>query len=153
VAVASFIYTQCPAECPLISAQMAKVQDELERLDVLGSEAVLLSFSTDPFRDTPEVLREYAERFAADPEGWRFLTGPPRAWIDTIQQGFALGVGYVDADGQLFDPFTSRPERYDVMHALNILLIDRDGVVRKHYVFPDFRLDTLLRDVRRAVQR
>src|SRR5690606_32328360 len=133
--------------------QMARVQDELERLDVLGSEAVLLSFSTDPFRDTPEVLREYAERFAADPEGWRFLTGPPRAWIDTIQQGFALGVGYVDADGQLFDPFTSRPERYDVMHALNILLIDRDGVVRKHYVFPDFRLDTLLRDVRRAVQR
>src|SRR5690606_11786283 len=88
VAVAGFIYTQCSAVCPLNSAQRAKVQDGLERLDVLGSEAVLLSGSTDRFRDTSEVHREYAERFAAHPEDWLFLTGPRRAWIVTIQQGY-----------------------------------------------------------------
>lgn len=150
IVVASFIYTQCSAECPLISAQMARVQQELDRQGLLGSKVMLLSFSVDPFRDTPQVLEEYAAHFRADPEAWRFLTGPPREWLEVIQQGFKLGVGYVNEQGELFDPFESRPQTYEVIHALNVLLIDRDGMVRKQYIFPEFRLESLIRDVRLA---
>ena len=48
---------------------MQKLQDRLPK------EVRLVSFSVDPYNDTPEVLTEYAKRYNADPERWLFLTG------------------------------------------------------------------------------
>lgn len=42
----------------------------------MGREVFFYSISIDPRRDTPAVLRAYAERFHAGP-GWLFLTGEP----------------------------------------------------------------------------
>lgn len=72
VVVVNFIYTSCPDACPLETAKLVEVQDLLgERV---GKDVFLYSISIDPERDTPEVLREYAERFQVGP-GWLFLTG------------------------------------------------------------------------------
>jgi protein SCO1/2 len=44
--------------------------------DRLGKDVFFVSFSVDPANDTPEKLKEYAERFHAKP-GWLFVTGTP----------------------------------------------------------------------------
>src|SRR6185369_9277822 len=68
--LACFIFTQCAGPCPRVSEQMAVLQKRLKELDVR-----LVSFTVDPDRDTPEVLRAYADKYGADPEKWWFLTG------------------------------------------------------------------------------
>ncbi len=73
VVVANFIYTHCQDVCPLLTQQMRVLQDRLRQEELLGPEVQLLSFTVDPARDTPAVLREYAERHQADPATWRFL--------------------------------------------------------------------------------
>jgi protein SCO1/2 len=54
-----------------MTRQMASVQAALPK----ESSAQLVSLTTDPDFDTPEVLRQYATRFQADPARWQFLTG------------------------------------------------------------------------------
>src|SRR5437867_913183 len=62
--VAAFGFTRCTGPCPQVSGTMARLQAELA-----GQPDVrLVSFSVDPDHDTPEVLREYAQRFGADPQ-------------------------------------------------------------------------------------
>jgi protein SCO1 len=68
----NFIYTNCTTICPIMSAVLAAVQDQLD--GELGGELALISLSVDPARDTPPRLKRYAETFAAGP-GWSFLTG------------------------------------------------------------------------------
>ena len=66
----NFIYTTCPDSCPLETAQLLQVQKLLgERL---GQDIFFYSISIDPEVDTPEVLKEYKERYRAR---WTFLTG------------------------------------------------------------------------------
>ena len=42
--------------------------------DRVGKQIFFYSISIDPKRDTPEVLKAYAEKFGAE---WTFLTGRP----------------------------------------------------------------------------
>jgi len=68
------IYTSCKDQCPLETAILAQVQRLLgERM---GKDIFFYSISIDPTHDTPQVLKAYAEKFAAGP-GWLFLTGKP----------------------------------------------------------------------------
>ena len=70
--VINFIYTQCADSCPTATANLARVQTLLG--DRLGREVRLASISLDPVRDTPVILKAYAELFDTRP-GWQFLTG------------------------------------------------------------------------------
>jgi protein SCO1/2 len=70
--VINLIYTHCQHECPLETARLAQVQRLLG--DRVGKDIFFYSISIDPTRDTPEVLKAYAERFHVGP-GWLFLTG------------------------------------------------------------------------------
>ena len=83
--VIGFIYAQCGDICPMTMANLARVQSLLG--NKLGREVHLLSLSIDPVKDSPAILKGYAERFDARP-GWQFLTGRPRD-IDAIRR--ALG--------------------------------------------------------------
>jgi protein SCO1/2 len=67
----NFIFTTCTTICPVMSATFTQVQEELgpEREKVR-----MVSISIDPEHDTPERLREYAQRYKAG-AGWVFLTG------------------------------------------------------------------------------
>ena len=66
------IYTDCKDECPLETARLAQVQKLLG--DHVGKDMFFYSISIDPSHDTPEVLKEYADKFHVGP-GWLFLTG------------------------------------------------------------------------------
>jgi cytochrome oxidase Cu insertion factor (SCO1/SenC/PrrC family) len=74
IVIISFIYTSCTDICPLTTARIAQLEEKLG--DMVGREVFLISMTVDPKTDTPERLREYAERFGAGP-GWSFVTGKP----------------------------------------------------------------------------
>ena len=84
VVAINFIYTHCPDTCPLETAQLVRVQNIMG--DRLGKDVFFYSISIDPERDTPEVLKEYKERFKAH---WTFLTGKKS---DIIQLRKKLGL-------------------------------------------------------------
>src|SRR5262245_16469892 len=87
--VADFIFTTCHGPCPRMSAHMKRIQDATQDL----ADVELVSITTDPRNDTPEKLKEYAQRFKYDPERWHFLTGPAaelnRIGNDTFHLGGA----------------------------------------------------------------
>jgi protein SCO1/2 len=66
------IYTTCKDECPLETARLVQVQRLLG--DRVGKDIFFYSITIDPKRDTPEVLKAYAQKFGVGP-GWLFLTG------------------------------------------------------------------------------
>jgi protein SCO1/2 len=69
--LADIIFTRCPGPCARMTRQMASVQAALPK----DSQAKLISLTTDPGFDSPEVLKKYGEKFSADPARWQFLTG------------------------------------------------------------------------------
>ena len=87
VVVINFIYTSCPDTCPLETAQLVRVQKLMG--DRLGKDVFFYSISIDPKNDTPEVLKEYKQRFKAN---WTFLTGEK---ADIIKLRKKLGL-YID---------------------------------------------------------
>ena len=114
--IADFIYTTCPGPCPMISSRMSELQKPLEKTDVR-----LVSFSVDPQKDTPEVLRRYAEKLQAEPGRWDFLTGPKSAIYKISHDGFKLAV----SDGSDVQGIP--------VHSTRMVLVDRHGQIRGYY--------------------
>lgn len=69
--ILNFIFTTCTTICPVLSATFSQVQRKL------GNETKnirMVSITIDPEQDTPERLKEYADKFKAGPD-WQFMTG------------------------------------------------------------------------------
>ncbi len=111
--IADFVYSTCPGPCPMISSRMSELQKPLEKTDVH-----LVSFSVDPTKDTPEVLRGYAEKLQAEPGRWDFLTGPQSTIYNLSRDGFKLAVG---------------EEKGVPVHSTRMILVDRHGAIRGYY--------------------
>jgi protein SCO1/2 len=114
--IADFIYTSCPGPCPMISTRMSELQKPLEKTDVH-----LVSFSVDPEKDTPDVLRGYAEKLHAEPKRWDFLTGRKSAIYNLSHNDFKLAV----SDGS--------DEAGIPVHSTRMVLVDRHGEIRGYY--------------------
>jgi len=69
--VADIVFTRCAGPCPIMTAQMKSLQDVLPP----ASRAKLVTLTTDPDYDTPPVMKRYGERFGANFNRWKFLTG------------------------------------------------------------------------------
>ena len=70
--VADIIFTRCAGPCPRMTKQMASLQATLPQT----SGAKLVTLTTDPEFDTPEVLKKYPERLGLKAtDRWMFLTG------------------------------------------------------------------------------
>ena len=75
VLAVTFIFASCADTCPLLTAKLAAVQDRLGA--AFGPDVRFVSITVDPERDTPEVLKRYAQAHRANSAGWSFLTGTP----------------------------------------------------------------------------
>jgi protein SCO1/2 len=114
--IADFVFTSCPGPCPIITTRMSELQRPLENSDVH-----LISVSVDPEKDTPEVLRAYAEKLHVQPKRWDFLTGSRDAIYSLSRDGFKLGV----SDGA--------EEEGIPIHSTRFVLVDRHGTIRGYY--------------------
>ena len=93
IVLINFLFTTCKGVCSPMTANLAKVQQQLG--EHLGKEVLMLSLSVDPETDTPAALKKYAEGFKAKP-GWYFLTGKKEN-LDWVL--YKLG-GYVEDKNQ-----------------------------------------------------
>jgi len=114
--IADFIFTTCPGPCPMISMRMSELQKPLEKTDVH-----LVSFTVDPAKDTPKVLRGYAEKLQAEPDRWDFLTGSQSTIYGLSRNGFKLAI----SDGN--------EEKGIPVHSTRMILVDRHGEIRGYY--------------------
>jgi protein SCO1/2 len=97
VAALSFIFTTCTTICPLIGADLGRLQMELGQS--LGNDMALISVSVDPATDTPQRMKAWGAQFGAKP-GWSLLTGDK----ETVNQ-LLKTLGLYTADIQSHSPF------------------------------------------------
>jgi protein SCO1/2 len=69
--VADIIFTRCAGPCPEMTRRMASLQKATRT----NAPVTFVTLTTDPDYDVPKVLKAYGERFGADFNRWRFLTG------------------------------------------------------------------------------
>lgn len=114
----NFIYTHCPDVCPLTTAALSQVQRRLMARGWWAKDVMFISITTDPTRDTPAVLKEYARRYRADAAGWHFLTGDSKTLVHVYGQ---YGIEVAPRKKGLQD------------HLLPTFVIDRRGIVLGAY--------------------
>ena len=116
--LADFIFTSCAGTCPIMTSQMNALQTAFaqEKLDMR-----LVSFTVDPERDTPEVLRRFAEGYGAEQERWFFITGPGEQMQKLAKEGFLLAAA------------TGGDAEEAIIHSNRFVLVDRAGRIRKYY--------------------
>src|SRR5271165_1995534 len=126
-----FIYTRCPLPdvCPRLSANFAALEKRFR------SGVVLLSITVDPDYDTPPVLAEYAKRWGADPEVWRFLTGDVSRiapllgevyWADEGTIGHNSTTCVIDGEGRLAAMLEGSTWRLDQLENLISYQLEKD---------------------------
>ncbi len=113
-----FFFSSCQDVCLPTSFFLSKVQDSLLDKGLQGEDAVILSITIDPTRDTPEVLQAYADQFQADSASWMFLRGSEDQ-VKQLAEEYGIMV-IKQQDGE----FT---------HTNSILLVDREGNLRNYY--------------------
>jgi protein SCO1/2 len=114
----------------MLTAKMADVQDDLGR--DFGAKIAFISITVDPERDTPAVLKEYAQAYGANLAGWTFLTGSPPAILDVTHR---------------YGVFVSKTTDGGVDHTLLTSLVDPRGMLRVQYLGVRFDPDEFRRDI------
>jgi protein SCO1/2 len=140
----TFIFTRCPLPefCPRMNAQFAEMEALLAKEPALYAKTQLLSVSFDPEHDSPEVLREYRERFLKGVKGvapahWKFATGTP----DHIKE-FATFFGLT---------FLKSGDQF--VHSLATAVIGPDGKVLSIRRGNDWEPPAVIEDLRKAAAR
>jgi protein SCO1/2 len=140
VTIVDFVFTRCDNICPVLSMKMARIQ---EKTFDLSRDIKLVSISVDPSYDTPEKLTEYAKKYGADPERWRFVTGPYDKVYETVEKGFMTSMMRVEG----------APSGKSVLHQGYFLLLDPALHIRGIYDSDLVnQLDALMRDARYLVR-
>jgi len=79
--ILDFIYGTCTTICPVLSIGFSHFQ---KKLGPDANSVRLVSISIDPDNDTPQVMKEYLQRYNAR-EGWDFLTGNREDIIEVMR--------------------------------------------------------------------
>ena len=148
VVVMTFIYTHCTDLCPFVTL---KLKSALDKLGKDADKAVFVAVTTDPDRDTQNVVAAY-HRAAGLFDSWRYLIGP-MASVKQVWFNYGIGVeiekaGDMDARAaksdepeptqglsteevnqahRIVDQFGGG---YDVSHSAPFWIIDRQGRIR-----------------------
>ena len=130
VVAVTFIYTFCVDTCPVLTPMMSFIQDQLGA--DFGAKIAFVSITVDPERDTPKVLKEYAQAFGANLAGWSFLTGPSEVIRDVTRR---------------YGVFASKSTDGNVDHTFLTSIVDRRGILRVQYLGVRFDPDEFRRDL------
>lgn len=112
--VACFVFTHCAGPCPMMFGKMASMQQTVGAIDVR-----LVSFTVDPDRDTPEVLKAKGKELGVDDSRWWLLTGSKDAVYGVARGMLQPQPGVGD------DP---------LLHSEHFLLFDDRGNCRGRYL-------------------
>jgi protein SCO1/2 len=118
-----FFFATCPDVCPPTTFLMSQVQDVLKEDGVFGDKVEFLSVTIDPNHDTPEVLKEYAKRFNADPNGWKFLRGDEKGTAELARK---------------YEILVTKGDDGSFGHMNLIVLLDKKGQIRDWISLNDY---------------
>ena len=130
VVAVTFIFTLCADTCPVLTPMMSFVQDQLGAN--FGEKIHFVSITVDPERDTPEVLKEYAQAFGANLSGWSFLTGTSDAIRDVTRR---------------YGIFAAKTANGSIDHTFLTSIIDQRGILRVQYLGVRFDPEEFRRDL------
>ncbi|MBQ0769817.1 MAG: SCO family protein [Bizionia sp.] len=116
VYVVEFFFTTCPTICPRMNENLVEIQNVFKGNTDFG----IASFSITPELDTPEILKEYAERYGITNPNWNLLTGAEEDIYSLANNGFNIYVAKVD-------------DEVGFEHSGDFALIDKNGFVRSRY--------------------
>ena len=135
VVVMSFLYTNCPTVCPIITSKFISAAEELG--DSAGRDVVFVAVTVDPERDTTDKIRRYSEEKGML-DKWHYFTGG-RVEVERVWRDYNIYVNrsQLDEDGN-----------YIIDHTAKVFVIDKKGTRR--VVFPGITWDSkdLAHDVR-----
>jgi protein SCO1/2 len=114
VVVVFFGYTQCPDVCPTTLAELAQVR---KALGADGARVQPVFVSLDPARDTPEILKAYAQSFGDDVVALRGDEAQTKATAQDFKVFFAKVPG-------------KTPDTYTMDHTAGSYVFDPQGRVR-----------------------
>ncbi len=121
-----FGYTNCPDICPLVLYKMAYA---LKQLGPQADRIAFIFITQDPWRDTPDILRAWVERFD---ERIIMLTGSPEE-LEPVWKAYSATPLYTDAKGNPIknpEEYAERGEPYFVTHLGFVYVADREHVAR-----------------------
>ncbi|HEX3450894.1 MAG TPA: SCO family protein [Isosphaeraceae bacterium] len=133
VVIVSFVYTTCNGTCPATTLTLSRVQKVLRQAKLWGTSVEFVSISLDPERDTPDVLKRYAELFNADLANWNFLTGS-RSDVQSVIAAWGMWAR-IGPSGALD-------------HPSRIFLLDPQGHQREIYNLEFLKTETVIQDVK-----
>lgn len=126
VVVLTFLYTNCPDTCPLITA---KLHQSVLSLGAESQKVGIIAVSVDPARDTLAVVRSYSEQKDML-QRWHYLIG---ASNDLSPVWKSYGIAAVTSGNT-------------VTHSTPTYVIDQGGQVRE-ILDSDFAADDLVHDI------
>ena len=155
VVVLTFLYTNCPDICPVITETLKRAHTQLGDD---AEEVRMVAVSVDPALDTAEQVHRYSER-SGMLDKWAFLVGTEDElapiwsayYIAAQRQGLKEGGGALDKLANEADSHTDTDIEelgYLVAHSSAAYLIDRQGRLR--VLFTELSLDPeqLVHDIR-----
>lgn len=115
--VADFFFATCPSICPIMSRNIAILQEKFAD----RPEVMFLSHSVTPEIDSVAALYEYGELYAANPERWMLTTGDKKHIYELARKSYFAVLDEGDGGKQ------------DFIHTENFILVDTDGRLRGFY--------------------
>ena len=115
--IADFFFTTCPTICPVMTANMADIQEVLKKDD----EVLLLSHSVTPEIDSVEQLKKYALEKGVIDSKWNLVTGSKKQIYELARKSYFAVL--TDGDGG----------PYDMIHTENFILVDKERRIRGFY--------------------
>jgi protein SCO1 len=116
--VADFFFTSCPTICPVMKKEMLRVYEKFKG----NPNFLIMSHSIDPTHDTPDVLKDYAEKLGIESAStWNFLTGDQEKIFEIGQTSY------------LTTAMADQMEPGGFLHSGAFLLIDQKGRIRGVY--------------------
>lgn len=121
VFVAEYFFTTCGTICPVMNAQMQRVQKAFAGNDKVR----ILSFTVDPEVDSVAQMKAYAEGHGAVKGQWHFLTGDKEELYSVARKSFFV---LKPAEAENLGDAGS-----DFIHTNNFVLVDQQLRIRGYY--------------------
>ncbi|MFB6456866.1 SCO family protein [Chitinophaga sp. Hz27] len=132
IVVANFFFTSCPKVCPQMMEQLQRVQN------ATGDSVIIMSFTVDPKRDTPQRLHAYSLQYDVLKPRWKLLTGDKKSLYLFARKG--LYITATDGDGG----------ETDFIHSDRLVLLDNLQRIRGFYSGTSVKeVDQLLSDIKK----
>jgi len=140
ITVFTMVYTHCPDICPMTTHNMFLVQEKLS--ENLKDKVKFVVISFDPNRDTPAVLKKFAEIREFGFDSWTLLSGDA---LNTNEVMLKFGIKAIPADSSYDE---NGELSYNVIHTDRISLIDQEGKLRANYKGSTADLNMILEDIK-----